>query len=513
MPARSSRTRSLPFSLRQSERHRAEAKRILDAAGIVTDAQAAPLLGGNWRPLLVPPLAEFVAQTLIVEKETGALIPFALWPEQERALAEIGAHDKLIVPKGRQVGITWLELAAMLHAGTFRGNRLFPIARQSLEYAQDAITRLLLLSGYDPNTNPPLRLPEAIIPPEWQPHIVAKTTMSLTLANGSHYRALTATQQIGRGLAAYWGLADELAFWAWPAQQIAALESGCHRLHIVSTGNGEGDYFHGLWEKAQAGKGEYHPLFIPSTADPRRSSDWYVRNVDEAADPDLAQREHARKPEEAFRAPEGAYFKRFDRERHVRTVEIMPGLPTFRAIDFGFRHPACLWAQQAPSGQLFIVAELLPEDVTTTEFRDAIVATESGWKLAYIPQASYCDPAGKAANVQTAESEFEVLRRARLNPKGKASSVRDGCVRIMDALADKDIPLVVSDACPGLIRALSQVKPHRSRTECYDFDHELYSHPLDALRYLLVNMREGGMFKPPGSGAKRERGSGARIAF
>ena len=59
---------------------------------------------------------------------------------------------------------------------------------------------------------------------------------------------------------------------------------------------------------------------------------------------------------------------------------------------------------------------------------------------------------------------------------------------MMDVLADPELPLVVSDACPGLIAALSQVKPHRSRPELYDHDHEVYSHPLDALRYGLVNL-------------------------
>jgi hypothetical protein len=34
----------------------------------------------------------------------------------------------------------------------------------------------------------------------------------------------------------------------------------------------------------------------------------------------------------------------------------------------------------------------------------------------------------------------------------------------------------------------SQVKPQRGSHEIYDKDHELHSHPLDALRYLLVNL-------------------------
>ena len=447
------------------------------------------------------PLHDFVRQCLIFDKERAELIPFKLWPAQEEALDVIAVHDKLVVPKGRQVGITWLEEAAMLHAATQHSHSLFPIARQSLEYAQDGIQRLCILAGYDPNSSPPNMavLPESTMLPEWRPKIIAKTAMSLTLDNGSHFRALTATQQIARGLSAYWGLADELAFWPWPAEQIAAMESGCRRLHIVSTGNGEADYFHALWEQAVAGLGDYHPLFVPSTADPRRDADWYRRRVDEAADPELARREHARKPEDAFRSPEGAYFRRFDRERHVQPLQVVHNWRTWRAIDFGYRHPACLWLQRSPAGQLMVIDEYLPTDCTTDEFAAGIIEREAAYGLALRPEASYCDPAGKAANVQTAESEFEKLQQAGLVPIGRPSSIRDGCVRMMDALADPEQPLLVAERCLGLIRALSQVKPHKTRPECYDFDHQLFSHPLDALRYgvLWLSAPPAADYEPP----------------
>jgi hypothetical protein len=181
----------------------------------------------------------------------------------------------------------------------------------------------------------------------------------------------------------------------------------------------------------------------------------------------------------------------------VRDVEVVRSWPTYRAVDFGYRHPACLWAQIAPSGQVFSVDELLPEAMTTQELAHDIAEREAAWSLNEPPRLTYCDPAGKAANVQTAESEFEIFRRSGLKPKGKPSGVRDGCVRIMNALADPDIQIVVAERCTGLVRALSQVKPHRTRPECYDFDHEVFSHPLDALRYLLVNLRPGA---PAGDG-------------
>ena len=446
-------------------------------------------LVGNWRPVRVPPLVEFVRHCLIVDKASGELIPFEPWPAQEEALEMIERTDKLVVPKGRQVGITWLELAAMLWAGTFFGHRLFPIARQSDEYAREAIARLLILAGYDPTSEPGnLRLlPESPLPKLWRPKISGKTRRELRLANGSSYRALTATQPIARGLAAYWGLADEYAFWPWPARQLQAMESGCSRLHIVSTGNGSDDAFAALYENAKAGRGAYQTLFIPSDADPRRNEEWYRLNVTEAADPDSARREHARSVQDAFRSAEGVFFKKFSFERNVAEVEIVDNWESYRAIDFGLRHAACLWAQRSSQGQLFIVDELLTCDLSTAEFAEAIKAHEAPFNLIEPSLVSYCDPAGKAANTQTTKTEFDVFAVAGLRPYGKNSGVRDGCVQIMNLLAAEEQPLVIASRCEGLIRALSQIKPHRANHEIYDKDHELFSHPLDALRYLLVS--------------------------
>ena len=457
-------------------------------------------LAGNWRPLRPPPLDEFVRHCLIVDKQTGSLIPFELWPLQEQALEMMARCAKLLIPKGRQVGVTWLELAYMLWCGSFFGNRLFPIARQSDAYAREGITRLLTLAGYDASSpSGRLRvLPESPLPPSWRPQVVRKTKRNIIFDNGSSYQALTATQPIARGMAAYLGLADEFAFWPWPAEQLAAMESGCARLHIVSTGNGADDAFAALHENAAAGRGAYKTLFIASDADPRRDGEWYRLNVEESADPDSARREHARDVGDAFRSPEGVFFKRFSAARHVREVKIVENWPTWRGIDFGYRHPACLWLQRSPTGQLFAVDELLAENVTTSELGDAIRAREAGFKLAVPPVASFCDPAGRAVNVQTAESEFESFAQAGLAPQGRPTSVRDGCLYILNALAEEQLPLVVASRCQGLIRALSQVKPLKGHAEIYDTGHELYSHPLDALRYALINLPgDYGEWTPP----------------
>jgi hypothetical protein len=426
-------------------------------------------------PADVPSLLAFVESLSIEDKDTGALIPFALWDAQKDALAMMEAEPRLFVLKARQLGLSWLALACLLYWGTFWGDRSFLIARQSGEDAADAIHRLKTLI--------------ASMPDVWRPVVVVDNVMSIEFASGSRYRALTATQRIGRGGAAYAGLADEFAFWDWQPEQLASLEAACSRLFVVTTGSGPGTHAHRLWTQAAAHKGAYKTLFLRYDVHPGRTPEWYALHVEEAADVRLAKREYASTAQDAWTSPSGVFFMRFDAERHVREVEIVPNWPTVRCIDHGFHRPACAWLQTSPQGQLFVVAELVPHDRTTQEFAQEILATELTFGLVEPPRASYCDPAGRAVNVQTTESEARIFAQMGLNPDSKPSSIRDGCVLLMDALADKNLPLVISAACPWTIQAFSQVKPDKANEGVYDERSE-YTHILDALRYWAVNNAE-----------------------
>ena len=137
-------------ALKPTAAQRAQAKALVAAR---SDAEVVALVG-NWRPVKPPPLIEFVRHCLIVAKGDRRADPLRAVASPGRGPEVIEQADKLVMPKGRQVGITWLELAAMLWAGTFWGMRLLPIARQSDEYAREAIVRLLVLAGYDPASEP-----------------------------------------------------------------------------------------------------------------------------------------------------------------------------------------------------------------------------------------------------------------------------------------------------------------------------------------------------------------------
>ncbi len=371
------------------------------------------------------------------------------------------------------------------------------VARQTHEDALDAIHRLKVL--------------RASLPQQWQVPLLVDQKQSLSFANGSRFKALTTTKRMGRSHAAYGALIDEYCFWDAQEEELLALEAACERLHIVSSGNGAGDHAHKLWRQAERGLGVWRTLFLPWDAHPGRDAQWYAQNVLAAATPRLARREYAACPEEAFAAPEGVFFERFSRARNVAEIEIVSNWETSRCIDFGYHHPACAWLQRSPAGQYLVVAELLPHDLTTDEFAEAILAKEAGFGLLEKPRHTYADPAGNAVNSQSSESEVRILRRHGISCRSTSSGVREGCLLLMNALADPQLPLVVATSCHFTIEALASVPPDPHLAERYD-ERSPYQHILDALRYFMVNSAPAG--RRPCSGNSVGFGEGrARMQF
>ena len=443
----------------------------------------------------IPSEREFIEACQIEDKESGTLVPFTLWPVQVEMLPRL-QEKRLFALKARQLGITWLDLAHWLYETTFWGHRLILVARQTQEDALDAIHRLKVL--------------RAALPQHWQVPLTVDQKHRLGFANGSRFWAPTTTKRIGRSHAIYGALADEFCFWDAQAEELSAINPACERIHIVSSGNGAGDHAHQLWRDAERGIGVWRTLFLPWDAHPGRDEAWYAQNVLAAASPRLARREYASSPEEAFAAPEGVFFERFSREGNVAQVSIVANWPTYRCIDFGFHYPACAWLQISPKGQWFVVAELTPHDVTTDEFAEAILKREKGFGLIEKPRATNVDPAGNAVNSHTSETEVKILRRHGITCRSKPSGVREGCVLLMNALADPQLPLVVAGSCHATIEALASVPPDPHQPERYD-ERSQHTHILDALRYFAVNGPPIG--RRPSSGGAIAYSAGRRMEF
>ena len=336
---------------------------------------------------IVPDEVAFVEQLQIEDKVTGGLIPFILWNCQLELLGLLASEQRLFVLKARQLGITWTVLAHLLYLATYWGDRLILIASQTGDDAAATLQRLRRLHASIPAGLHPQRL-------------VKDNTTRIEFANHSRFEVVKATRRAGRSKAAFATLLDELAFLDWPPAQLSALDAASERLYAVTTGNGPGDLAHSIWRQAQEGTGRWRAVFYPWSAHPGRVTDpdWYRANVEEAPEPRLAQREYAATPEQAFAAPQGCFFERWNAA--VNAPCRMPAQhnwETWRAVDFGYHWPACLWMQISPAGQYIVVAALArrePYNWTTEEFADKILAVDAALNLVEPPRATFCDSAG-----------------------------------------------------------------------------------------------------------------------
>lgn len=245
---------------------------------------------GATKPATIPTAAEFIP-CLTIEEPQGedmTLVPFNLWPEQERALAVIQRESRLIILKARQLGITWLILAEDLWDCLFHsGIVVLYFSKGELE-ADELIRRVAgMYSRYDGD----------------KPALVKQNGSELVWANGSRMRSLPATRSAGRSFTATKVRLDEFAHMQWGQQVYTAVKPTIDnggKLIVFSTANGEGDPFHTLWDGAAKGLSRFVPLFLPWTARPDRDATWYALTEAEALSSAEMRREYPATPEDAF---------------------------------------------------------------------------------------------------------------------------------------------------------------------------------------------------------------------
>ena len=437
-------------------------------------AAAATTLPDATSPVKRPTALQFIESLKITDRESGKTIPFKLWPAQ-RDMLQARWSPRSVWSSSRRAssGCSWLALAYMLYLATFEPGQLFLVARQSLEEAGEGIVRL--------------RMMNESVPDRWRQDATTDNVFSLGFANGARIRALSSTKRMGRGLSARYVISDELGFWDDPETQLAALEPGAQRLHVISTGDGpDTSSIASTWKRSPARVAGASA----STPGPPTLIAVAVGTTDNVEIEPLADPRQARVRGQArrrlhFAVGELLRALRLDpqRRRHRHRGELgdvaVPSTSDTEAL------PACgcrsrRWASRSWS------PSSCPHDMTTSEFAGAIVAKEAAFGLAEEPRGTYCDPAGNAVNVQTTQTDFALFKQAGLSPIAKASGIRDGCVALMEQLADPVLPLVISTRCEWLIKAFSTVSPDKNHPEVYDEGSE-FTHALDALRYFFIN--------------------------
>jgi hypothetical protein len=204
-------------------------------------------------------------------------------------------------------------------------------------------------------------------------------------------------------------------------------------------------------------------------------------------------------------------FPDFDPKLHlsVDPLHPMPGIPIHCGVDFGLT-PAAVFAQQL-RGRWLVLGELVATDMGTTKF-GPLLKKELASRFPTHKVIVTGDPAGDY-RAQTDESTpFQLLRAAGIVARPAATndvSVRIGVVeQVLTRLVDRTPGLLVDPSAVHIRRGFEGGYHYRrlqvaGAERFEDAPHKnKFSHPMDALQYLLLGGGESRAILHGGTAAK-----------
>ena len=207
-------------------------------------------------------------------------IVFELWKEQAEVLRLVDTENRIVILKARQLGLTWVLLAFLLHGMLFR-----PVYNALIFSRRDTESIHLLderLKGMH------RRLPGWLIQ-GIEIEIGGDNKHTLILSNGSVARAFAPTA--GDTYTANIVLVDEADLVPNLGGLLRAVRPTVDnggKLVLLSRSNKDRPLstFKRIYMGAKAGKNSYAPVFLPWQVHPLRDARWYAEQVRDALDTD-----------------------------------------------------------------------------------------------------------------------------------------------------------------------------------------------------------------------------------
>jgi len=426
---------------------------------------------------------EWILQNVKTLDATGGIKPFPDYPFASRLVEGLLDHRILIVAKSRQMMATWTVAATTLYRALFETPGIYLFLSKGARDSKELVKRLKIMV-----TN---------LPSDLRDQIKIKAE-EVTFANESRIISLPATEFAPRMYSPSGVFWDEMAFTPksegiWTSLK-PAIDSGGSFVGI-STPNGCDNIFHQLFIDKSNGFGK---LKLHYDEHPLRGEAWQAE-----ARKGLSVARWKQEYEIDFSILADRVFDEFDPEKHIIHEKFDPVQVEgriYRGIDFGYRHPYVVWVHQAISGELTLFDELEGSDLTVDELADEIKRvdarngiTESDVKL------SACDPAGASAT-DSGLSAVERLGRIGIKLIHRPSEINTGVDLLKSQLLDAAgvVRLRFTANCQQTIEHLRHYRWGKDGEK--PVKGEGHDHAVDALRYLVVNLKGR---KPAGwSGAK-----------
>lgn len=473
----------------------------------------------------------YSSRCLRIRTKEGAVLPLTLNTAQryihdqaEDQRKRLGWVRKIIL-KGRQQGCsTYVEGRFFWRVTHRRGVSAF-----ILTHEQEATNNIFGMASrfYE-------HCPELVRPRAGAAN--AKELLFDLLDSG--YRVGTAgTRGVGRSSTVQYFHGSEVAYWPHAETHASGVMQAVPgspdtEIWLESTANGRGNYFHTLWNKAQAGDGDYEPIFIPwywQREYRRPPPDGFRRTHEEEAmvrrfgidDSQLAWRraklieldiaggddmgqagvqngeerfrqEYPSSPDEAFDAAViGAFYSKefayLDANERIRSVPWEPRLPVSTAWDLGRRDSTAIWFYQQNRDEVRVIDFYENSGVALGHYAAQILERKSqGWafKDHWLPHDAAVEELISDKSRTTALSEFGI--EGTVLP---ALPVSDG-IQAVRAL----LPRCWFDAkrCGRGLEALRQYRrEYDDKLKSFKASplHDWASHPADAFRYLAMGIQ------------------------
>ncbi len=185
-------------------------------------------------------------------------------------------------------------------------------------------------------------------------------------------------------------------------------------------------------------------------------------------------------------------FSKFRPSIHIGDFEYNPYKPLYRAWDFGYRHPAVLFAQETDWGRLLILREHQGFEIQLDDFAKRVIKKTNQW----FPKHSstiddFCDIAGNQRSDKSQYTSIEMLRSLGVDPSYKKTislevelmqlnnmfeELRGGLPRI--GVDSKGCPILSDGLAGGYYRDPEGLP-------CGD---GYFEHLVDCLRYVVLNV-------------------------
>ena len=192
-------------------------------------------------------------------------------------------------------------------------------------------------------------------------------------------------------------------------------------------------------------------------------------------------------------------FPEYSDSAHTADLKPVKELPLHIGADFGLT-PAAVIAQRGAMGQLYIIDELIAEDVGAVKFGEALKRLLSEKYAGYRIETMTGDPAGSVRAPTDEQTVFQILNAQGLKFRPASSNLmtirREAVARPLTRFIDGAPGFLVNRRCQKLRGGLGGkfcYKRMKVSGERYNEtpDKNEWSHVCDALQYLCLGMGEG----------------------